>query len=101
MTISYSENQIELRGYLRGLRSCYKAQMLETPGLFIGLPTDDLDHWAQYEVYSIDDYVFYNDYVGLYDVLSEMTSKSYARMKLRDCKTISDLDQVWKEWKDK
>jgi hypothetical protein len=39
------------------------------------------------------------DYYGLYDILADHTSKSYARMKLRNAKNMADLDAIWEEWK--
>jgi hypothetical protein len=40
------------------------------------------------------------DSMGLEDWLAEITSKSYARMRLRECKTTADLDAVEAEWKE-
>ena len=87
-----------LLDHIKSKNARSRKEMAKTPGLFIGIITEDLDHWAKYDIYTVEQYEFYMDSMGLEDWLAEITSKSYARMRLRECKTTADLDAVEKEF---
>jgi hypothetical protein len=91
---------MSLLNYIKSKNDKSRKEMAETPGLFIGIITEDLHHWASYGICTVDDYEFYMDSMGLEDWLAEITSKSYARMRIRECKTTADLDAVEAEWSD-
>jgi len=76
-----------------------RREMAENPGTFIGITVEDAKHWNDQGIYTVEQYQFQMDYYGLYDILADHTSKSYARMKLSNAKTMADLDAIWEEWK--
>jgi hypothetical protein len=89
---------MDLLTHIREKNDASRKEMAVTPGLFIGIITEDLHHWAGMGICTVDDYEFYMDSMGLEDWLAEITSKSYARMRIRDCKTTADLEALNSEW---
>jgi len=92
----YTQEQIELRNHIDSVNDQSRKRMANEPGLWIGIVTNDLDHWAEYGIYNVEQYEFYMDYEGCKDWLESWTNKGYARYALRDCKTIEDINAVFK-----
>jgi len=89
---------MDLLTYIQKRNEIYRKEMAETPGLFIGIITEDMSHWAEMGIFTVEEYKFYMASMGLEDWLADMTSKSYARMRIRDCYTMADLDALNAEW---
>ena len=75
-----------------------KIEMRENPGTFIGLLTEDRKHWNDQGIFTAEQFEFQMEYYGLYDYIGCVTSKSYARFLLQDCKTMDDLNRVYAEF---
>lgn len=75
-----------------------KIEMRENPGTFIGLLSEDREHWNDQGIYTAEQFEFQMEYYALYDYIGCVTTKSYARFLLQDCKTIDDLNMVYVEF---
>ena len=91
--MTYTAEQLELQKHIEAENERSREQMAEEPGLWIGMVTTDLQHWADYGITTIDGYEFYMAYHGAYESISDATSKSFARWVLQDCKTEADLNE--------
>lgn len=94
--MSYTEEQMALRKHIDTINEASRKRMEREAGLFIGIVTNDLDHWADYGIYNVEQYEFYMDYEGCKDWLASWTNKGYARYALQDCKTVADIEAVFK-----
>ena len=52
----YTQEQIELRNHIDSVNDKSRKRMANEPGLWIGIVTNDLDHWAEYDIYNVDQY---------------------------------------------
>ena len=84
--------------YIQRRNEICRKEMAETPGLFMGITTEDMSHWADMGIFTVEQYEFYMASMGLEDWLADITNKSYARMRIRDCKVMADLDALNAEW---
>ena len=75
-----------------------KIEMRENPGTFIGLLSEDREHWNDQGIFTAEQFEFQMEYYGLYDYIGCVTTKSYARFLLQDCKTMDDLNRVYAEF---
>ena len=75
-----------------------KLEMLAEPGTYIGLLSEDREHWNDQGIYTAEQFEFQMEYYALYDYIGCVTTKSYARFLLQDCKTIDDLNMVYVEF---
>jgi len=75
-----------------------RREMAENPGTFIGLLVEDRKHWNDQGIFTAEQFEFQMEYYGLYDYIGCMTSKSYARSYLQDCKTMDDLNVAYAEF---
>ena len=89
----------DLIKHIKGINKKSRQEMAEYPGTYIGLLAEDRAHWNDQGIYTVEQFEYQMDYYGLYDILADHTSKSYARMKLRNAKNMADLDAIWEEWK--
>lgn len=97
--MTYTAEQIELRDYIAAKNEGYRKEMAENPNLWIGITVEDPEHWAQYGIYTVEQYEFYMEYEGCYDWLAGLTNKGYARYVLQECKTVADIEAVFEEHK--
>lgn len=51
----------KLQAHIRKENADARAQMAKRPGLWIGMMTDDLEHWQDYGVYTVEQYKQYLD----------------------------------------
>lgn len=75
-----------------------KLEMLENPGTYIGLLSEDREHWNDQGIFTAEQFEFQMEYYALYDYIGCVTTKSYARFLLQDCKTMDDLNMVYIEF---
>ena len=75
-----------------------KLEMLAEPGTYIGLLSEDRKHWNDQGIFTAEQFEFQMEYYGLYDYIGCVTTKSYARFLLKDCKTMDDLNMVYIEF---
>lgn len=94
--MTYTTEQMALKAHIGAENAKSKAQMEKTPGLWISMMTDDLEHWADYGIYNVDQYEAYLYHCTAYEIIADKTSKSYARSVLADCTTVSEMKNVVK-----
>ena len=75
-----------------------KLEMLAEPGTYIGLLSEDRKHWNDQGIFTAEQFEFQMEYYALYDYIGCVTTKSYARFLLKDCKTIDVLNMVYIEF---
>ena len=54
--MTYTAEQMALKSHIQAENAKSRKQMEETAGLWISMMTDDLDHWADYEIYNVEQY---------------------------------------------
>jgi len=93
----------DLATHIKNINSKHKAEMESNPNVWIGMVVEDLDHWAQYGVYTPAQFDRYQDECSLYEAVSQATSKSYARTVVANTDGMSDeefkkeLDHWWNQ----
>ena len=90
----YTQEQIELRNHIDSVNDQSRKRMANEPGLWIGIVTNDLDHWAEYDIYNVDQYQSYLYYCTAYEIISDKTSKAYARTVLAGCDTLAEMQEA-------
>ncbi len=88
----------DLITHIEGINEKSRQEMAENPGTFIGLLAEDRKHWNDQGIFTTEQFEFQMEYYSLYDYIGCVTSKSYARHLLQDCKTKDDLDMVYIEF---
>ena len=88
----------DLITHIKGINEKSRQEMAENPGTFIGLLAEDREHWNDQGIFTPEQFDFQMEYYSLYDYIGCVTSKSYARFLLQDCKTKDDLDMVYVEF---
>jgi hypothetical protein len=89
---------IDLITHIEGINEKSRQEMAENPGTFIGLLAEDRKHWNDQGIFTTEQFEFQMEYYSLYDYIGCVTSKSYARYLLQDCKTMDDLNMVYIEF---
>ena len=97
--MAYTADQIELQAHIAAKNEGYRKEMAENPGLWIGITAEDPEHWAQYGIYTVEQYEFYMEYEGCKDWLASHTNKGYARYALQNCETVADIEAVFEKHK--
>lgn len=92
-------NAQELVAYIEAKNAESQKEMDMNPGLWIGMLTTDVDHWAQQGIHTVEQYKFYMDYLAIFDFIADDTSKSYARYVLEGCKTCEELDDRYQSYR--
>ena len=92
--MTYTVEQMELKAHIEAENAEHKAEMERNPGLWISMMTTDLDHWAEYDIYNVDQYQSYLYYCTAYEIISDKTSKAYARTVLADCATLAEMQEA-------
>ena len=92
-------NSQELLAYIEARNAESQKEMDMNPGLWIGIITTDLDHWAQQGIYTVEQYKFYMDYLALHDFIAEDTSKYTATYILEGCTTCEELDDRYQSYR--
>ena len=90
--MTYTAEQLELQKHIEAENERSREQMAEQSGLWIGMVTTDLQHWADYGITDIEGYEFYMASQGAYEAIADATSKSFARWALEQCTTKAELD---------
>lgn len=88
--MNYTTEQLELKAHIQSKNAQSQAEMDANPNIWIGMIVDDLDHWAEYGIYSPAQYDRYMDEVTLYETVSIATSKSYARSVVANTNGMTD-----------
>lgn len=57
--MTYTADQIALQNFIQAENAESQARMDRTPKLIIGMVTDNLDHWAGYDITTIEGYKHY------------------------------------------
>ena len=83
--------QMALKAHIQAENEQSRRQMEETEGLWISMMTDDLQHWADYNIYNVEQYEAYLYHCCAYEIISDRTSKSHARSVLADCNTVAEM----------
>ena len=84
--------------HIKGINAKSRQEMAENPGTFIGLLAEDCKHWNDQGIFTTEQFEFQMEYYSLYDYIGCVTTKSYARYLLQDCKTMDDLNMVYIEF---
>ena len=90
--MTYTSEQLELQKHIEAENERSREQMAEQSGLWIGMVTTDLQHWADYGITDIEGYEFYMASQGAYEAIADATSKSFARWALEQCTTKAELE---------
>lgn len=90
--MTYTADQLELQKHIEAENERSREQMTEQSGLWIGMVTTDLQHWADYGITDIEGYEFYMASQGAYEAIADATSKGFARWALEQCTTKAELD---------
>lgn len=90
--MTYTAEQLELQKHIEAENERSREQMAEQSGLWIGMVTTDLQHWADYGITDIEGYEFYMASQGAYEAIADATSKSFARWALEQCTTKAELE---------
>ena len=90
--MTYTAEQLELQKHIEAENERSRKQMAEQSGLWIGMVTTDLQHWADYGITDIEGYEFYMASQSAYEAIADATSKSFARWALEQCTTKAELD---------
>ncbi len=90
--MTYTAEQLELQKHIEAENERSREQMAEQSGLWIGMVTTDLQHWADYGITDIEGYEFYMASQGAYEAIADATSKGFARWALEQCTTKAELD---------
>jgi hypothetical protein len=88
----------DLITHIKGINEKSRQEMAENPGTFIGLLAEDREHWNDQGIFTTEQFQFQMEYYSLYDYIGCVTTKSYARSLLQDCKTMDDLNMVYIEF---
>ena len=89
--MTYTAEQMALKAHIQAENEQSRKQMEETEGLWISMMTDDLQHWADYDIYNVEQYEAYLYHCCAYEIISDRTSKSHARSVLADCNTVAEM----------
>lgn len=89
--------QVKLQAHIAAQNEISRKEMIDNPNLWIGITVEDPEHWAQYDIYTVEQYEFYMEYEGCLDWLASHTNKGYARYALQDCKTVADIEAVFEK----
>ena len=90
--MTYTAEQLELQKHIEAENERSREQMAEQSGLWIGMVTTDLQHWADYGITDIEGYEFYMASQGAYEAIADATSKGFARWALEQCTSKAELD---------